>query len=291
MTFTKIVTHPGSAHKDEFLACSVLISRYHLPVERRDPLPEELVNPEVFVVDVGSEHAPEKSNFDHHQFPRDYPPTCALSLVMKHLNVYQSANRYYDWFKTAEWFDSKGPEQTAHWLGVPRETLPKLNSPIESIVLNLFSRSRKIEKDSMVWNLMKEIGNQILGYIRILEKRLKVLQQISEVWSLDSSDRKEKIEVLFLPIDDQIMDDPTLGVDKFIEAQGKSDSMHGMIYPDKRGSGYALRRYRDNQRLDFCKVAEDEDVFFAHTQGFIAKTSARESTKLKQLVVNSFKSL
>ncbi|MEM6821799.1 MAG: MYG1 family protein, partial [Verrucomicrobiota bacterium] len=81
MPIKKIVTHPGSAHKDDFLACSLLISLHDVPIERRLPSDRELTNPEVCLIDIGHEHKPELLNFDHHQFPRDHVPTCSLSLV------------------------------------------------------------------------------------------------------------------------------------------------------------------------------------------------------------------
>jgi len=35
--FTTILTHPGSAHKDEFLACCVLLASSPGPIVRREP--------------------------------------------------------------------------------------------------------------------------------------------------------------------------------------------------------------------------------------------------------------
>ena len=70
-----IVTHPGGAHKDEFLACSVLLAQTPSSILRREPTEEDLSDPQVLVVDVGGRLEPELGNFDHHQFPRDADPT------------------------------------------------------------------------------------------------------------------------------------------------------------------------------------------------------------------------
>jgi len=35
-------THPGSAHKDELLACSVLLALHPVPIGRREPTPADL---------------------------------------------------------------------------------------------------------------------------------------------------------------------------------------------------------------------------------------------------------
>ena len=40
-----ILTHPGGAHKDDFLACAVLLSKFPVPIFRRDPTAEELTDP------------------------------------------------------------------------------------------------------------------------------------------------------------------------------------------------------------------------------------------------------
>jgi len=53
MDITKIVTHPGGAHKDDFLACSVMIFHYNVPIHRREPTTEDIEDPSVCVIDVG----------------------------------------------------------------------------------------------------------------------------------------------------------------------------------------------------------------------------------------------
>jgi len=58
MDITKIVTHPGGAHKDEFLACSVMIHHHSVPIFRREPTAEDIADPSVCVIDVGGEHDP-----------------------------------------------------------------------------------------------------------------------------------------------------------------------------------------------------------------------------------------
>jgi uncharacterized UPF0160 family protein len=67
---TKIITHPGLFHADDVCAVAWLrfwTSPRELPVERRNPAPEELADPSVAVVDVGGQNEPSLRNFDHHQ--------------------------------------------------------------------------------------------------------------------------------------------------------------------------------------------------------------------------------
>ena len=53
MPYSLILTHPGSSHKDEFLACCVLLADHRVPIVRREPTAGELADPSVAVVDVG----------------------------------------------------------------------------------------------------------------------------------------------------------------------------------------------------------------------------------------------
>ena len=43
MSFTRILTHPGGAHKDEFLACCLLLAQNNVSVFRREPTEDDLI--------------------------------------------------------------------------------------------------------------------------------------------------------------------------------------------------------------------------------------------------------
>ena len=139
MTIQLIVTHPGGAHKDDFLACSLLAHLHGVPIERRDPTDEDLANPSICVVDVGLQHDAELNNFDHHQFPRDAPPLCALSLVLQDMGLYEDALAFCAWLRPAEWLDTLGPNETAKLMEIPRKALGELNSPVDISMLNRFA--------------------------------------------------------------------------------------------------------------------------------------------------------
>ena len=55
----KIITHPGSAHFDDITAVSLILAVYDdmdFTIERREPIPEELEDPDIWVIgqSVGS---------------------------------------------------------------------------------------------------------------------------------------------------------------------------------------------------------------------------------------------
>ena len=64
-----------------------------------------------------------------------------------------------------------------------------------------------------------------------------------------------------------------------------------MVYPDRRGSGYALARFNDHPGLDFSKLAAEPDVHFTHARGFVAKSSATEFGRLCELLLKSWQPL
>ncbi len=280
--FKTILTHPGGAHKDEVLACSVLLAVQPVPLVRREPTPADLADPTLCVVDVGHVHDPALNNFDHHQFPKDQTPTCSLSLVLQHLGLYAEAREFCEWLETAEWFDCRGPFETAKWLGVDREILAKLNSPIDMTLLKRFSNVTRLEPGEPLWELMRMIGEDLLEYVKTLRDRLDFLEQQAEFWDLEPSG--DALQILFLPRREPPLDDPAMGMDRFIERRGKIGQVAGLVYPDRRSSGYGLSRFRDDPRLDFTRVARCPDVHFAHARGFVAKTSATEITRLKTLL-------
>lgn len=278
MPLTLILTHPGGSHKDELLACSLLAAVHRVPIVRREPTAEDLADPTVAVVDVGGEHALDRNNFDHHQFPADHPPVCALSLVLQHLGVYEDARQFCDWLEPAEWFDTRGPNVTAKWLGVDRATMNKLNSPIDITVLRRFAKAKRLEPGEPLWEILSYIGADLLEYLRELRTRLDYIAQHAQIWTLDDH------EILFLPRTDPLPDEPSASIDRYLTTIGKATTVAALIYPDRRGSGYGLSRHNDNPLYDFTRIDKQPDVHFAHARGFVAKTSASEISRVKELL-------
>jgi hypothetical protein len=282
MPISKIITHPGSAHKDDFLACAVLLALHPVPVLRRDPAAEDLADADTIVVDVGQEHAPERHNFDHHQFSKDYRPTCSLSLVLQHVGLYEDALQFCAWLEPAEWFDCRGPVATAEWMGVERDALGKLSSPIDVTLLRRFARSQRLEAGDPLWEVMRMIGEDLLEYVRSLRERLRFIAAHSEIWEILSG--AARFKVLYMPRTDPVPDEPSLGLGRYLETCGLKDQVCGMIYPDRRGAGYGLSRFNEDLRLDFTRIGGEPDVHFAHKQGFVAKVIAEEPERLRALM-------
>jgi len=274
----QILTHPGSAHKDDFLAASLFLAFHPVPVCRREPSEADLTDPKTVVVDVGYQHDPHRMNFDHHQFGRESEPQCALSLALKHFELYQDARKFCEWLEPAEWFDCRGAIETAKWLNVPRPVINQLNSPIDVTLLRRFSANSELNPGDALWEVMRLIGEDLRAYVEGMRNQIDWLQQHAETWQLESG------EILFIARTDPLPDDPRSGVGFFLKETQREAVTLGVVYPDRRGTGYGLSRYEDHQALDFTRIQHEPDVHFAHARGFLAKTSAREVDRLRLLV-------
>lgn len=284
-TLTRVVTHPGGAHKDDLLACAVCLANRAVPIERRDPTDDDLDDPTVAVIDIGDRHEPDRANFDHHQFPREHPPTCSLSLVLQQLEVYEDAKAFCAWLEPAEWFDSRGAKTTAEHLGIPREAVNQLNSPIDVTLLRRFAAKTRIEPGEPIHAIMTMIGEDLLDYIEGLRAKLAFLKEHASIIDVESETGIHP--VLFLPRTDPLPPEPSTGIGLFLEREGLANDVVGLIYPDRRGPGYGLSRHQDHPALDFTRIEGEPDVHFTHKQGFVAKTSATNPTRLKALVASA----
>ncbi|WP_052548897.1 MYG1 family protein [Enhygromyxa salina] len=281
-----ILTHPGGAHKDDLLAVCVLIAKYGAPVVRRDPTQAELDDPKVAIIDVGGVHDPARMDFDHHHFPREHAPTCALSLVLDHLGIYADALRFCDWLEPAEWFDSRGPTKTAKWLGVPRKAISQLNSPIDITLLRRFAKKSQLAAGDPLYEFMRFVGEDLLEYLRVARERIDFAAKHAQRWSVARGpELGDSIEAVFLPRTDPASDEPSIAVGNYVRAAGLEHTIAAIVYPDRRGDGYGIGRYEDHPKLDFSRVEGQPDVHFAHKSGFMCKTSATDPARLRELIV------
>jgi len=250
-----------------------------VPIFRREPSAEDLADAEIAVVDVGLEWDAEKMNFDHHQFPRDAEPLCALSLVLKHLGIYEETRKFCDWLEVAEFIDTRGPNDTAKWLGVDREAMSKLNSPVDITLLRRFASATEHQPGEPVYEVMKMIGEDLVNFVRGMKARLAYIGAHAEVWEMGFGKK-----VLFMPRTMPLPEETSMGMGRYVEDLGLQEEVVAMVYPDRRGEGYGMSRFNDDKRMEFTRVEEEVDVHFAHNKGFIAKTSASETPRLKALL-------
>lgn len=249
---TLIVTHPGRAHFDEFLAVTLILTMHpdeEFAIERRLPASAELDDPGVWVVDVGERHEPQRRNFDHHQ---DLDLNASFMLVAKHLGLAERLS-ISPWWHYKDRIDRLGPFKVAKEMGI--KELTSSYSPVESWILDLFAKN-----PTEMHPLMRSFGQTLLDAADRLHAQLDFWKRCETVVC------KDKV-VLIGHTDD---------------ATGVQEFSHGMQRPaaiclsyDGRGVGWRLARINHTQGVDFSRLEGHAEIKFAHKSGFIAKTKTR----------------
>jgi len=247
-----IITHPGSAHFDDFFAISLVLAVNNdviYTIERRHPTEEELANPEIWVIDVGMKLESDLKNFDHHQ-STDTP--ASFMLVADYLGL-TATLRITPWWEFKDKFDRFGPLKIAGELGI--ENLLPFISPIETWFLELFEQN-----PGEIYPLMRAFGQNVINGARTLSSQF-------EFWA-----NSEKCIVKNKTVLIGLTNDST-GAQRY-SSQMDSPAEISVSY-DGRGEGWRLARLNDDKGVDFSKLEGDEKIRFAHKTAFIAKTKQR----------------
>ena len=255
----KIITHPGSAHKDDFMAVSILLATLgSAEIFRREATREDLADPDTYVVDVGMDYDLEKHNFDHHQ---DSTFPCAFHLVMRYLGYHDTAMVVFGWYAHMSMMDVRGPYKTAEHLGVDTSILFASSSPIDGYILSCFSKVTTLTKQDAFYGLMKEFGEDVIEMVGLKMKRLERLKKETQIVPV------KHLKALVSKIEDN----PKLSMELYLRALN-DEAVVMSITPSVRGAGWEMLRLGDNMMVDFRAVASNPEIRFVHVNGFIAKT-------------------
>jgi len=258
----KIVAHPGSAHKDDFLSVSVLLATLRqAEVFRREPTEEDLNDADTYVVDVGLELSPERHNFDHHQ-DRSLP--CAFHLVMQHLGHHEAAMLMFAWYPHMSMMDVRGPYRTAEHLGVDSSVLFASSSPIDGYIISTFASLESLNAQNPLYDLMKSLGENMIALIGRKMERLERLKSEAKVIEI------KHLKAVACDIDDS----PKLAMELYLRLLDDENIVMS-ITPSNRGEGWELLRLGDNTIVDFRVIENNPEIRFVHGSGFLAKTNTR----------------
>lgn len=187
MRKVRIVTHNGSAHRDEFLACcAVLFHEYadrlvQPVIERRMFTEQDLRCDHTYVIDTGGRWEPDFLNFDHHQADSLVAERCALDLVLEHLmgdDTYQGFCRANDWLRLTTIQDTRGSNEAALSIGATPRIYSITRSPVELYVIKWFSEASVVYADSALYATMREIGRGLLSSVPDVQSQLRALRAI-----------------------------------------------------------------------------------------------------------------
>jgi len=290
-----MVTHPGGAHTDDFLSCCLLASKYAVSIERRDPNETDLEDASVFVVDVGGSYDEALNNYDHHQFPIEKEPVqCALSLVLKHFGLYETAFKHCPWLEVAERMDVYGPTKTSAWMGISCDQLAQLHSPAHFSLVKLFSQQERLSPEDALYVVMQQIGGDILNYLQTLEVKIQWFEENAKILEVKSESHAQGSFVVMQVVRNEsgeVAEDQSLGMFQYIDQYNETNPENpiiGTIMPDRRSAGYSLTRFQDHPALDFNRVKGAEGVHFVHASGFVAKTELTDEAELLALFAQAY---
>jgi hypothetical protein len=255
----EIIVHPGSAHRDDFLAVSVLLATLDAGVvRRREPTGAELADPEIHVVDVGMDHDPRRCNFDHHQ---DASLPCAFHLVMQHLGYHEDAMKVFGWYPFMSMMDVRGPHRTAEALGVDARVLLAASSPIDGYILARFSRLKSLRPKDLFYRFMKELGRDMITLMGHKKQRLARLRKEARI-----------VRVKHLKaVVSTIAETPKLSMELYLR-ELDDDRIVMCITPSVRGPGWELLRLGDSAMVDFRVIGHLPQMRFVHANGYVATT-------------------
>jgi len=258
----RIVTHPGNAHADEFIACSLLLASASSPIhiERREPRPDDLTDTDTCVVDVGGRHEPDSLNFDHHAVV-GLEDQCSIDLVLTHLGVRETACVASLWLKFKTNLDCYGPFATAAKFGMSVEALYATVSPIETFVLREFAELQVIEPQMHLWDTMYMFGKSLISHWDSFQAEMELAQSGLKIiiGNLTFVDFRP-CGPLMIPVTSHYLSQ--------IQAAGS-------VVTDDRGENCdrraVLYRHADHPAVDFRRIAADR-MHYIHHNGFLAKT-------------------
>ncbi len=280
----KIITHPGSAHLDDFLSCCLVIHKSGdiEEIHRREPNHEEINDPSIWTLDVGDKFDPDMKCYDHHQIVMD---DCTLSLLLKDWELWEKAIKVHDWLEIAVANDTKGPKEVTRRLNISYTALRQLDSFIERTILVLFEKSKVIRKGNALFSLMRIIGKK---FFMLIDEYFKIRKEIED--KIEFKKIKE-VPVIFCykNIKFSSMLVRILNEKKREILKGERGGI--LVYPNNRPPGsIALRRHDDDNRVDFTRISKHEKVLFAHLHGFFASLEPMSDYELEQYIKDAIKS-
>jgi hypothetical protein len=226
-------------------------------------------------VDVGGRHEPERLNFDHHQFPKDAEPVCALTLVLRWMEAEDTARLLWPWLEGLEWLDSRGPAATAARFTpgtTARDGLLRMAAPAEEWMLRQFEQGNLAP--------VKGVGDLLLNELRAIEERFQVLDARAvwlELKGLEMLDTRNAIA------GDQR---PDFGVEAWYRRAGRMPAVIVAHSPREPGT-INLVRVNDHPRVDFRRLAGQPGVLWTHANGFLANVQPENDAALLAILGNA----
>lgn len=281
---TLIITHPGSAHLDDFLSCCLVVNKTGnvKKINRKEPNKAEIKDPAIWKLDVGECYDPEIKCFDHHQ--DGVHNECTLSLLLKSWGYWSIANDVYKWLKIVVINDTLGPKEVTRELEISFKAMGALNSFVERSILDLFNKQKEINKGSVLFSLMEIIGQNFFAlideYTTVMEEvkgkiEYKIINGVQAVFCYKNLNHSSTLTRI---VKDKLKE-------RWPNLKGGIT-----VYPNKRvNNTIALRRHDDDERVDFSRISQYEKVVYSHPNGFFLSMKRVTEEQLEQYIKDAIK--
>lgn len=189
----KIITHGGTSHRDELIACSIalVLDPGINIIERRAGkiTDKEYEDPETYIIDVGRRYEPDLNNFDHHQ---DKGLPCSMRLVARKFGLDEKSMEYLPWYSFTDEADRKGFYNTLEEHGVDPDLSDKLKSPMETVMLSQFGKVEFIagRKSNNLMSLLIYLGTYISNYVTNVSDLVENLKNDIEIVQIPGTSYK-----------------------------------------------------------------------------------------------------
>lgn len=276
---TKIITHSGIAHLDDFLStCLILYKDGSVDeIVRQDVISEEdLNNTSIWKVDISEIHDSSIKAFDHHQEGMN---DCAFSLLLKYWEVWEKAIEIYSWIPSVVEIDTLGLSYFLANNRISYETFFQFNSFVERTFIELFQRVRVVnkEKNKLLFLIMKQIGKQFFTGIDSYQKLQDNFKSQVNIIPISRSGVEKEL-TKGIPVLMYLTKKPEYTSHLFTIFRNYKSK----ILPEHRGSWVAvfsydrpensiyLKRYGNPSHIDFSRIKSLKKTYFAHEKGFVA---------------------
>lgn len=283
-----LVTHNGYAHEDEFLASCLFLAKdpeiQHIVRNNGNELLGALKNnKKIYVVDVGKEYDPELNNYDHHQF--EYGTfECSFSLALKKYNLYDIAQKSWDWLDKTIMWDCQGPQKVAAELNIDNafQTL----SGISVYFLKIFENIDHIDYNDYLFKTMKAIGEEIVNDLENMKRSFEWWGENTFITYLTKD-----IKGIFIKKESpvELYDSAMNKHIDFLREEGVEINIVGQ--PDSRSGGYKVFRVKDCPKIDFrlLNTLEKEKIHFIHNSGFLAVLNTQDYLEAMEISTRAIK--
>ena len=279
-----IITHSGSAHLDDFLSCCLVLNRSGniKKIKRKEPDNAEIKDPAIWKLDVGERHDPDVKCFDHHQDGMD--EECTLSLLLKNWGLWSIANEIHNWLKIVVIKDTLGPKEVTKELEISFKAMGALDSFVERSVLDFFIMQNEIDKGSFLFSLMEMIGQ---NFFALIDEYTTVMDEVKEKLKYKTINGVQSIFFY-----ENLNSSSTITRIIKNKMKEKWPTLKGgiAVYPNKRVKGtLVIKRYDDDERVDFTRISHYEKVVYSHPKGFFVSVEQMTEDELEQYIKGAIK--